>query len=85
MYTVTFSKQAIKALRKMPRNVARLISDKVDQLATDPDSLANQAKKLTDDPGYRLRIGDWRVVYTVYDDTVTIHVIRIAPRGGVYQ
>ncbi|MBK1735024.1 hypothetical protein CKO15_06940 [Halorhodospira abdelmalekii] len=35
-------------------------------------------------PGYRLRIGDWRVVYTVSDETVTVHVIRIAPRGGAY-
>ncbi|MFN2349896.1 MAG: type II toxin-antitoxin system RelE/ParE family toxin [Thioalkalivibrio sp.] len=36
-------------------------------------------KNLTDHPGY------WRVVYTVSDETVTIHVIRIAPREGVYQ
>ncbi|WP_200197126.1 type II toxin-antitoxin system RelE/ParE family toxin [Halorhodospira abdelmalekii] len=41
-------------------------------------------KKLTDHPGYRLRIGDWRVVYTVSAETVTVHVIRIAPRGGAY-
>ena len=85
MYTVMFSKQATKTMRRLPRNVARLISDKVDQLASEPESLANQVKKLTDHPGYRLRIGDWRVVYTVSDETVTIHIIRIAPRGGVYQ
>ncbi|EHQ53690.1 addiction module toxin, RelE/StbE family protein [Ectothiorhodospira sp. PHS-1] len=58
MYTVTFSKQATKTMRRLPRNVARLISDKVDQLTGDPESLTNQVKKLTDHPGYRLRISD---------------------------
>lgn len=84
MYTVILSKQAAKTLRRIPRNVALQISSKLDQLAEDPGSLANQVKKLTDHPGYRLRVGDWRVVHTVSAEAITINVIRIAPRGGAY-
>jgi len=42
-------------------------------------------KKLTDHPGFRLRVGDWRVVYTVSYDQLVVHVIRIAQRGEVYK
>jgi mRNA-degrading endonuclease RelE of RelBE toxin-antitoxin system len=53
--------------------------------AEDPGSLANQVKKLTDHSGYQQRVGDWRVVYTVSAEAITINVIRLAPRGGAYQ
>jgi mRNA interferase RelE/StbE len=40
---------------------------------------------LTEHPGYRLRVGDWRVVHLLVEERVVIHVIRIAPRGEVYK
>ena len=42
-------------------------------------------KKLTDAAGYRLRIGDWRVVYTLEQDRLIVAVIKIEPRGEVYK
>jgi mRNA interferase RelE/StbE len=41
--------------------------------------------KLTEHPGFRLRVRDWRVLYLVDRDRIVIQVIRIAPRGGAYQ
>jgi len=84
MYKVTFSKNADKALRRMPRNVALNIAKKIKQLANDPDGMRN-VKKLTNHPGYRLRVGDWRIVYTVNDNELFIHVINVKTRGEVYK
>ena len=36
-------------------------------------------------PGYRLRVGDWRVIYDVEQRRVLVRVLRIAPRGGAYE
>ena len=41
--------------------------------------------QFTNQPGYRLRIGDWRVVYLVEEEMLLLVVARIAPRGEVYQ
>jgi len=85
MFSIEYSKAARKALKAMPRNVAGLIMEKVEALAVDPNALNNNVKKLTNHPGYRLRVGDWRVVYTVHEQKLLIAVVRIAPRGGAYQ
>ena len=69
----------------MPRNTARLIMEKIEALAADPFVQNNNVRKLTNHPGYRLRIGDWRVVYLVHEQALLIAVVRIAPRGEVYQ
>lgn len=84
MYTVTYTKEAAKSLRKLPRDAARRITRKMQQYPADPESLANNVKKLTDYPGYRLRVGDWRVVFLVNEGELVITVVAIGSRGGVY-
>ncbi len=84
MYTVSYSKQAQKTLHRLPRNTAQLIQTKLMALAADPHGMGN-VKKLTDHPGYRLRVGDWRVVYILRDDAQAIQVIHIDVRGSIYQ
>jgi mRNA interferase RelE/StbE len=68
---------------RMPRDQALRIRRKIDELARDPYNAPN-VKKLTEHPGFRLRVGDWRVVYLLIEERVVIHVVRIAPRGEVY-
>ncbi|KIH75500.1 mRNA interferase RelE/StbE [Geoalkalibacter ferrihydriticus] len=85
MFTVEYSKPARKALKAMPRNSAKLIFEKIEALAVDPFAANNNVRKLTQHPGYRLRVGDWRVVYLVQEEALLIAVVRIASRGDVYQ
>jgi mRNA interferase RelE/StbE len=54
------------------------------RLATDPRS-ASSVKALKGGDEYRLRVGDWRVVYTLHDDVLTVLVVRIAHRREVYR
>lgn len=69
---------------RMPRDQAIRIRRKIDELARDPRNAPN-VKKLTAHPGYRLRVGGWRVVYLLINERVVIYVIRIAPRSEAYK
>jgi len=84
MHKITFSKEADKILRRMPRNNALIIANKIKELAANPKEMRN-VKKLTNHPGFRLRVGDWRIVYTVNDNELVVHVINIKTRGEVYK
>ncbi len=80
---ITYSRTAIKSLRRMPTNISALIVSKIEQYASDPASLANKVTtKLKGREGIRLRVGDWRVIM---DDGVILDVLEVGPRGSVYD
>ena len=79
---VAYSSEALKSLRRIPRNDAQRIRDKIEQYAVDPPSQANNVKKLRGRDGLRLRVGDWRVIFD--EDEDGIRVLVIGPRGSVY-
>lgn len=85
MHRIIFTKNAAKSLQKMPRNMAELIREKLEAIAIDPHTDLPNAKKLHNRPGYRLRVGDWRVIYEIQNDQLIILVLKIAPRGEVYR
>lgn len=84
MYLITFSKQADKALRKMLSNIAQNIVKKIKELSINPDIMKN-VKKLTDHPGFRLRSGDWRIIYVINKNEKLIQIVKIKTRGDVYK
>ena len=85
MYRVRYRSSAVKILRRMPSNVAKTVVGKINQLAENPYAPNNNITRLTGESGYRLRVGDWRVLYEIDDDTLVIEIIKIGPRGGVYR
>lgn len=85
MYRIVFSIQASKAMLKMSRVSARLIRLKIEHVAEDPYAIHHNVKKLQGRPGYRLRVGDWRVIYEINNAEVMIIVMKNAARGGVHR
>jgi mRNA interferase RelE/StbE len=85
VYKIIYTTQAAKALLKMPPKTAQLIREKIMQLAIDPYASIPNAKSLQGRPGYRLRVGDWRVIFEINKEEIIIVVLRIAPRGEVYR
>jgi len=69
----------------MSQDMAELIRQKLDDLAVDPYASHSNATKLKKYSGYRLRVGDWRVIYEVDGDQLIILVLKIGPRGGIYK
>jgi mRNA interferase RelE/StbE len=80
---VTYSKSPIKALRRIPANVAKKIVGKIDQYAANPTRQANNVTKLQAREGRPLRVGDYRVIFDE-DDTI-IAILEIGPRGSIYE
>jgi mRNA interferase RelE/StbE len=85
MYSLVFTRDAVKTLRKMPRNMARNIRGKLDILARNPYAPNANARPLKERPGFRLRIGDWRVIYAIDDEQIRVLIVKIATRGKVYK
>ena len=84
MYMLEYSKQAVRALIRMPATTADTIRVKLHELAQDPQAARN-VKKLTGQPGYRLRVGDWRVLYLLDNGSLIVYVAEIGARGGIYK
>jgi mRNA interferase RelE/StbE len=83
MKSISYSKAAIRALRRMPRNVADLIRSKIEVYAEDPALQANNVKALKGREGIRLRVGDWRVIMD--DQGNVLAILAIGPHGSVYD
>ncbi len=85
MYIVQLGKQPTKALRKMSLKDARRIVAKLEQVAKEPYAANNNISKLQNRSGYRLRVGDWRIIYEIHNNELVIMVVKIAQRGKVYR
>ncbi len=85
MYRIVFTKQAARSLQKMPREVTNLVREKLHQIALDPFASHTAVTKLQNREGYRMRVGDWRVIYDVQKEKVVILVLKVASRGEVYR
>lgn len=85
MYQLVFSKQATKALRKLPKPISQLIRAKLDELAKNPYETHLDVATLRNRPGYRLRVRDWRIIYRLEDDKLLLLVVKVGARGDVYK
>ena len=83
MKQVSYTRTAIRALRRLPVNTATLIRSKIMAYAADPASQANNVKALRGRDGIRLRVGDWRVIMD--DQGNVLAILDIGPRGGIYD
>ena len=85
MYTVITTKSSNKAIARLPANWQKRIVAKIKEVAADPYAPNNNLTKLQGrDAAYRLRVGDWRVIYELYDDRLVMVILEVGPRGGIY-
>ena len=84
MYRVVTTKSFGKALARLPLNWQKRIVAKIKEVAVDPYAPNNNLTKLQGRDGYRLRVGDWRVIYELQDDRLVMLVLDVEPRGDVY-
>ena len=83
-YSLEFTTSAVREYRSLDRQVQRRVAMKITELCTDP--LPPGVKKLQGEPDhYRIRIGDYRIVYRVNGHRLVIVIVRIGHRREVYR
>lgn len=83
-YNVAIARRAIKSIAGLPRNQQRRIRAAIDLLAEEPRP-PNCVALTGEESVYRVRVGDYRIIYEVIDDRLVIHVIRVGHRRDVYR
>ncbi len=82
-YDVFIKPSAGKELEDLPRKDRIRVSRKIQELAADPRP--HRCEKLSAEEKYRIRQGNYRVVYSIDDDKRTILVVKIGHRKEVYR
>jgi len=83
-YSVEIARQAIKSIAKLPRQEQQRIRAAIDLLADEPRPPGCVALS-GEDSAYRVRVGDHRIVYEVFDKRLVIQVVRVGHRRDVYR
>jgi mRNA interferase RelE/StbE len=81
-YSVTFSKGVSKTLEKINEPYYSSIKSAIFSLAENPRP--HGYKKLTGRDGYRIRVGDYRIIYQVFDKILVVEVIDLGHRREIY-
>jgi mRNA interferase RelE/StbE len=82
-YKIEIKKSAIKELDKLPQRDLKKIIQKIQNLADNPRPF--DCKKLTGDEKYRIRSGNYRILYLIEDDIFIIYIVKIGHRREVYR
>lgn len=82
-YRVEVRPTAIRALRKIDPKMRPRIEGAIALLAEDPRPPASRL--LTGRDGYRVRVGDYRIIYTIHDDVLLIVVVTLGHRRDLYR
>ena len=85
MYSVTWLKNATRVLARLPRSLAARVVEKIEEVAADPYGDHPNVTKLKGREGYRLRVGDWRIIYDLDDRRRRVTVLVVRSRGQVYR
>ena len=83
-YTVRFKPSAARAVRKLPWEVQARIFAKTDDLERDPRPPGVENLWGAENH-YRVRVGDYRIVYEVRDRILLVLVVRVAHRREAYR
>jgi mRNA interferase RelE/StbE len=82
-YNVIFTKSSVKELDGVPRKDAQRILRRASKLAEDPRPMG--CEKLSARPLYRIRQGDYRIVYFINDSNRIVDIIKIGHRREIYR
>ena len=82
MYELIYSDSALKQLKKLDKDTRERIFSVLERLRIRPESC--DIKKLIGMPGYRLRVGDYRVIFDIEKDKLIILVLQIGHRRNIY-
>ena len=82
-YEIYFKESVWKDLDKIPKNYLNRILTRIESLVENPRPMGSE--KLAGDELYRIRQGNYRIVYSIQDNQLTIWIIKVGHRKDVYR
>ncbi|MFQ6615204.1 MAG: type II toxin-antitoxin system RelE/ParE family toxin [Fidelibacterota bacterium] len=83
-YGIEFKPAARRGMAKLPQDIQRRIGQQIDSLASNP--LPPGVRKLTGSKNtYRVRVGDYRILYDLYQGRLVVLIVGVGHRRNVYR
>ncbi len=82
-YTVLLKPSVVREMKKLPQDIKIRIAERIDRLEKEPrpaDCLKMQGDNL-----YRIRVGDYRIIYQVQDTVLVVLVVKVGNRRDAYR
>ncbi len=83
LYRVIFDLRAWRELMALPDDLQHRIFDAIDKLEVNPRP--SGCKKLKGSRDYRIRVGDYRIIYDIQDNILVVEVIQVGKRDHIYD
>ena len=83
MYELTYSPAALRQLQKLEHPLQNRIITALERLRLRPDGC--DIKKLVGTPGYRMRVGDYRIIFDMERGKLILLILQIGHRKNIYQ
>lgn len=84
IYKIEFTRTAEKQFNDLPRTELKKIAKRIDKLGFDPFPSGHEKMKGHDDL-YRVRQGDYRILYSVFEKKLVVLIVKIGHRREVYR
>lgn len=81
IYNLVITENALKQLLEIPKNISSKIIAKIEGLVENPYPYDSKKLKIID--AYRIRVGNYRIIYTILKEVLQIEIIRIKHRKDV--
>ena len=82
-YKIQIKSSAVKELNKLPKKDLKKVVLKIQALSEDPRP--SGCEKLSGDEKYRIRHGNYRIVYAIQDEILVVYVVKIGHRKDIYK
>ncbi|MEL7315348.1 MAG: type II toxin-antitoxin system RelE/ParE family toxin [Cyanobacteria bacterium J06559_3] len=83
-YRIEFAKNATKQFKALPANEQHRLKPKIDALAAEPRP-AGVVKLSGEENLYRIRVGNYRIIYTIEDKQLLVLVLKLGHRREIYR
>jgi mRNA interferase RelE/StbE len=85
MYKIVLKKSAQKELSKLPTSIVRKIAPVIDDLAINPRPVGAKKLEAQKDELWRVRVGNYRIVYSIEDVVKVIEIQKVGHRKDIYK
>ncbi len=82
-YEIFFKESVWKDFKKIPQNDLKRVLSKIEKLSENPRQIG--CEKLTGQELYRIRQGNYRIIYSIQDNELTIWVVKVGHRKDIYR